>query len=71
MLNKKYEAKLKGLKILTPNMFKLVNESLNYTTKDGLLLPILVEATSYAQKMFTLPNSVTLADIPGLEVNDL
>ena len=54
--------------MLDKNSFTLVNESRDYDTKDGLHLPILTEITSYAQKIITLPNTLTLADIPQLQV---
>ena len=37
-------------------------------TKDSILIPVLMEITSFAQKVVTLPNCVTLADLPEPEV---
>ena len=37
-------------------------------TRDKILIPVLMEVTSYALKVLTLPNCVTLIDLPGPEV---
>ena len=35
---------------------------------NNILITVLMEVTSFAQKVLTLPNSVTLKDLPGPEV---
>ena len=47
--------------------YMLEENSQNFT-KDSILIPVLMEITSFAQKVVTLPNCVTLADLPGPEV---
>ena len=49
-------------------MFTYMEENSQNFTKDSILIPVLLEVTSFAQKVVTLPNCVTLGDLPGLEV---
>ena len=37
-------------------------------TRDEILIPVLMEVTSFAQKVVTLPNCLSLVDLPGPEV---
>ena len=63
-------AELTSVRVLHPDMFTLVRDNLTYVTTDGLLLPLLTEMTAYAQKFITLPSSVSLEDLPDLQVEN-
>ena len=50
--------------------YMLEKDSQNFTM-DKILVPVLMEVTSFAQRVITLPNCVTLKDLPGPEVTQM
>ena len=46
----------------------MLGENIQNFTRDKILISVLMEVTSYAQKVVTLPNCLTLVDLPGPEV---
>ena len=64
-----HSADLGSVTVVTSDMFLLVEEEGDSTSKDNILISILAELSTYYSKVVTLPSSVSLEEIPAVEVS--
>ena len=60
-------ASLAPLTVLSPAMFQLVDREGQEATRDSLVLSVLVEVATNRGKVLSLPSSVSLEEVGGLE----